>query len=69
MKALATQFLIKGRKEMKELYTVKEATDLLKVTRRTLYTYINEGKLEAFKIGKEWRIPKEALERFIGIVK
>lgn len=54
---------------MKELYTVKEATDLLKVTRRTLYTYINEGKLEAFKIGKEWRIPKEALERFIGIVK
>lgn len=51
------------------VYTPDEIAALLKVTRRTLYTYIKTGKLPAVKIGKEWRITKEALDRFLSPAK
>lgn len=47
-----------------EIYTLKEIEELFSVTRRTLYNWIESGKLRAFKIGKEWRVTKEALEEF-----
>ena len=47
-----------------EVYTLKEVGDLLQVTRRTLYNWIKGGKIKAFRIGKEWRITKEALLEF-----
>ena len=39
---------------MKELkvYTIDEVVELLHVTRRTVYSYIKDGKLKAVKIGK-----------------
>lgn len=48
-----------------EVYTLKEIEDLLHVTRRTLYNWIKSGQLKAFRIGKEWRVTKDALEEFI----
>ena len=50
-----------------EVYTLKEIQDLLQVTRRTLYNWIKGGKLKAFRIGKEWRVTKDALEEFTKI--
>lgn len=47
-----------------EVYTLKEIEELLHVTRRTLYNWIKDGKLKAFRIGKEWRVTKDALEEF-----
>ena len=47
-----------------EVYTLKEIEDLLHVTRRTLYNWIKSGQLKAFRVGKEWRVTKEALEEF-----
>lgn len=49
-----------------KLYTLDEIADTLKVTRRTLYTYIKEGKLNAVKIGRSWRVSEEALKDFIS---
>ena len=46
-----------------EVYTLKEIQELLQVTRRTLYNWIKDGKLKAFRIGKEWRVTKTELER------
>ena len=48
-----------------EVYTLKEIEDLLHVTRRTLYNWIKSGQLKAFRIGKEWRVTREALEKFM----
>ena len=45
------------------IYTPEEVADILKLSRRTIYTYIKEGKLQAFKIGKRWRINEEALKK------
>lgn len=50
--------------EMK-VYTIDEVATLLQVTRRTIYTYIKDGKLKAVKIGKYWRITEKALEAFL----
>lgn len=48
-----------------KLYTLDEVDEILKVTRRTLYTYIKTGKLKANKVGRGWRVPKETLQAFI----
>lgn len=49
-----------------KLYTPEEAAQLLKVTRRSIYTYLKSGNLEAVKIGNGWRISQEALEKFLS---
>lgn len=45
-----------------EVYTLDEIQEILQVTRRTLYNWIKDGKLKAFKAGKSWRVTKESLE-------
>jgi excisionase family DNA binding protein len=47
-----------------EVYTLEEVQTLLQVTRRTLYNWIKDGKLKAFRAGRYWRVTKEALEEF-----
>lgn len=49
-----------------KVYTLDEVADILQLTRRTLYSYIKEGKLKAVKIGKYWRISEKNLEDFIS---
>lgn len=48
------------------VYTLDEVADILKVSRRTLYTYVKEGKLPAVKMGKYWRVSQESLQTFIS---
>ena len=48
----------------KEVYSLHEVEALLKVTQRSLYNFIKDGRLEAFKAGREWRVTSEALEKF-----
>jgi excisionase family DNA binding protein len=49
-----------------KLYTLREVTDILKVSQRTLYTYIQDGKLKATKIGKYWRVKHADMMDFIN---
>ena len=48
------------------LYTVKEVSIILKVTYRTVWTYIKAGKLKAGKIGREWKISESDLKEFVA---
>lgn len=48
-----------------KVYTLDEVADILKLTRRTMYSYVKEGKLKASKIGKYWRVSEKALNEFI----
>lgn len=52
-------------KETIDVYSLNEVADILQITRRTLYNWIKENKIQAFKVGKEWRISKEALREFM----
>lgn len=49
-----------------KVYTLEEVAEILKVSRRTLYTYVKEGKLPAVKMGKYWRVSQESLQAFIS---
>ena len=49
-----------------KVYTLDEVADILKVSRRTLYTYVKEGKLPAVKMGKYWRVSQESLQTFVS---
>lgn len=51
-------------KEIK-LYTLREVSEILGVTVRTLYRYIEEGELKAKKIGNEWRVSYFDLKAYI----
>lgn len=44
-----------------ELYTPIEVAKRLKVTRRTVYTWLKDGHLQAKKAGKGWRVSEASL--------
>ena len=43
-------------------YSLDEAGEILGVHRNTVKNRIKAGELEAVKIGRQWRIPKESLQ-------
>jgi putative molybdopterin biosynthesis protein len=46
-------------------YTIDEIAKILKVAYLTVYRWIQSGKLVAFKAGKQYRVKKGDLDRFI----
>lgn len=48
-----------------ELLTAAETCRYLKIAPRTLYRYIQERRMPAFKLGKEWRFVRSDLEGWI----
>jgi len=48
-----------------EYYTIKEVATMLKVAYLTVYRWIQNKKLTAYKAGKQYRIKKLDLDKFI----
>ena len=48
-----------------EFYTVKEVSDRLRVSLRSVYRLIERGELKALRIGDTYRISAESLNAFI----
>lgn len=46
-------------------FTVEEVAQRLKVSHMTVYRWINAGKLDAYKLGGEFRISEQAIKRFL----
>lgn len=49
-----------------DILTAYEAMDYLGVGENTLYRLLKSGELEAFRIGKIWKIPRKELDKFIN---
>ena len=49
-----------------EVYTPEEAAGILKVTRRTMYSYLARGAIRSAKLGRVWRITRKDLEDFLA---
>jgi excisionase family DNA binding protein len=56
-------------KKEQEFYLVEELAQELRVSNMTIYRYIKAGKINAHKIGKEFRISKEEFNSFLEKVK
>src|SRR4028119_522910 len=51
--------------KQKELLSAEEVADYLGVGAVTVYRWCKEGRLQGIKLGKYWRIRREALEDFL----
>lgn len=49
----------------KRVMTVKEIAEYLDVHPMTIYKYVKEGKIPAFKIGTSWRIRRDSIQKWI----
>jgi len=49
----------------KVTYSVNEIMMILGLCRRTIIRYIKNKKLDAFKVGSQWRIYGESLQKLI----
>jgi len=50
---------------LKEVMTLREASQYLGISPDTLYKYLNEDKIPAFKLGNRWRFKKDLLDRWM----
>ena len=51
--------------DTKEVMDIREASHYLGVSRETLYKYLNEDKIPAFKLGNRWKFKKTVLDRWM----
>lgn len=51
---------------MEKQYTVLEAADACRVTRRTVMRWLADGKITAKKVGRKWLIPTSELVRVLA---
>ncbi len=49
----------------KQVMTVKDVAEYLDVHPMTIYKYVRDGRIPAFKIGDSWRIRKDAMQKWI----
>jgi excisionase family DNA binding protein len=49
----------------KEVMTVTEAAKYLGISGDTLYRYLGEGAIPAFKLGNRWRFKRGTLDRWL----
>jgi len=50
---------------VKEVMTLREASEYLGISPDTLYKYLSESKVPAFKLGNRWRFKKDLLDRWM----
>jgi excisionase family DNA binding protein len=48
------------------LMTVRETALLLRIHRPKVYELIKTGEIEGFKVGADWRIKRDSIERLTG---
>lgn len=56
-------------KSQKEFYTPTELAEMFSYNVMTIYRYIEKGELIAYKFGKEYRIDKKEIERYLDKIK
>src|SRR5215211_661423 len=55
----------KGTSRDKELLAATDVAGMIGVKETTVYRWCKEGKLPCLKVGKHWRVRREALENFL----
>ena len=49
-----------------DILNLTEVADLLRVTNQTIYNMIKDGRLKAYKFGREWRFFRKDVESFMS---
>lgn len=51
--------------DINRIMTIKEAAEYLKVHQLTIYRLAQKGKIPFSKVGRQWRVKKEILEKWV----
>lgn len=51
--------------DTREVMDIREASDYLGVSRETLYKYVYDERIPAFKLGNRWKFKKTVLDRWM----
>ena len=51
--------------ENNDIMKLEEVMRYLDIGKNTLYGLLKSGELNAFKIGKVWKIPKKSVEEYV----
>lgn len=51
--------------EYEDILTVEESCQALRVGYNAMYELLNSGKLKGYRNGRVWRVPKEAVKKYI----
>lgn len=51
--------------EAREVMNIRQASQYLGVSPDTLYRYVCEGRIPAFKLGNRWKFKKTVLDRWM----
>lgn len=54
-----------GLDKLPEIVTVRQLADFLQISELTVLRAIKAGNLDAFKAGRDWRIEKEAVLKWV----
>ena len=52
--------------ENNDIMKLEEVMRYLDISKNTLYGLLKSGELNAFKIGKVWKIPKKSVKEYIN---
>jgi len=50
----------------KDIMTIREVADFLRLTEKTAYRLASEGKIPGFKVGGSWRFQRAEIENWIA---
>lgn len=50
----------------KDILTLKELQQLLHKGKNTALRLVQSGDIEAFRVGKQWRVMKESVARYVS---
>ena len=49
----------------KDILTLKELQELLHIGKNTALRLVQSGEIEAFRGGKQWRVSKESVAKYV----
>ena len=52
--------------ENNDIMRFEEVMEYLDIGKNTLYSLLKSGEINAFKIGKVWKIPRKSVEDYIN---
>lgn len=50
----------------REILTVQEVANQLRVNRSTVWRWCVSGKLEAFQVGRSWQVYRHSVDELVG---
>lgn len=52
----------------KDILTLKELQELLHIGKNTALRLVQSGDIEAFRVGKQWRVMKESVVKYFRMI-